>query len=203
MVFKNNAKYIIMNTAYLIRTYKTDHTAGIFVLSDGNKVLFTCNTLELPYLENKNNISCIPADTYNVVPYSSAKFPNTYQVQNVSGRDKILIHKGNTKANTEGCILVGVYSKDGVIVSSKDTLAKLKKVATSFKLVIIDGENTERGLESVIPAIISLFSNLAPNLIQLISQNKKGDKELIIRAILATDASAENKILLIETILNL
>ena len=192
-----------MKTAYLIRTYHSDHTAGILTLTDGNKVLFTCNTLELPYIDNKNNVSCIPENNYNVVPYSSAKFPNTYQVTNVVGRDKILIHKGNTKANTEGCILVGAYSKSGLIISSKDTLAKLKKVADSFKLVILDGASNERGLESAIPAIVSLFSSLAPNLIELISKNKKGDKELIIRAILATDATAENKVLLIETILNL
>jgi len=127
-----------MNTAYLIRTYHKDHTAGVLVLSDGNKVLFTCNTLELPDKENQRRVSCIPTGTYNVVPYSSAKYKSAYHVENVKNRDAILIHAANTTADLLGCIGVGEFSKLGEIINSRKTLTKLKAAADSFKLVILD-----------------------------------------------------------------
>lgn len=192
-----------MKIAYLIRTEHPDHVAGIFTLTDGDKVLFTCNTMELPNKGNQHGISCIPYGRYDVVPYSSKDHPNVYQVMNVPNRDKILIHVANTVADLRGCIGVGLYSKLGVISTSKITLAKLKAAASSFELVIIDGTHTDRGLESVLPLIVSLLSNLSAPIVEMIAQKKKGNHDEIIRAILATDATAENKNLLIETILNL
>lgn len=127
-----------MKTAYLIRTYHGDHTAGILTLTDGNKVLFTCNTLELPDKENQRRVSCIPTGTYNVVPYSSAKYKSAYHVENVKNRDAILIHAANTTADLLGCIGVGEFSKLGEIINSRKTLTKLKAAADSFKLVILD-----------------------------------------------------------------
>jgi len=125
-----------MNTAYLIRTYHKDHTAGVLVLSDGNKVLFTCNTIELPNLGNQRRISCIPEGEYKVVPYSSEKFPNVYEIKDVPNRTAILIHAANTTNDILGCIGVGDFSKLGEIINSRKTLARLKKATKEFTLHI-------------------------------------------------------------------
>jgi len=54
-------------------------TKGILKI---NKELF-CYTFELFDEENQQNISSIPAQQYYCEPYSSDRFPNTFQVMNV------------------------------------------------------------------------------------------------------------------------
>lgn len=94
-----------MITAKLIRYYSDlKATLGIFKLNIAHPPIYT---LELPWRENKADISCIPEGSYKVTPYSSEKFPNVYQINNVAGRDSILLHVGNSPADTHGCILLG------------------------------------------------------------------------------------------------
>ena len=64
-------------------------------------------TLERPWKYNKRNESCIPVGLYHCVWQRSPKFGWTYQVIEVPGRSRILIHAGNIVRNTYGCILVG------------------------------------------------------------------------------------------------
>jgi hypothetical protein len=64
--------------------------------------------MELPWRNNERNISCIPTGKYKMVLHKSSRFGNCFWVQNVPGRDEILIHHGNTERDTEGCILVGI-----------------------------------------------------------------------------------------------
>lgn len=192
-------------TAYLIRTEHQTHTSGIFTLTDGKRVLFTCNTIELPNKGNQQNISCIPTGTYSVIPYSSEKFPNVYQVQNVPNRDKILIHIANTVGDLLGCIGVGLYEKDGLISTSRITLGKLKKIAPKFTLVIMNA--VQRGERDIlpIPEIISLFSTLLPSVVQLLA-NMKGNSRKKVEAIQAVydgDNTLEEKNLLIGQILKM
>lgn len=71
------------------------------------------------------------------MPYSSAKFKNVFEVQNVPNRDKILIHVANSTSDILGCIGVGEYEKDGYIVNSRKTLEKLKKLTKGFTLKIL------------------------------------------------------------------
>ena len=66
-------------------------------------------TLEPADLLNASNVSSIPAQQYLCRRYSSDKYPNTFQVMDVPGRDKILFHAGNVIGHTEGCILLGQY----------------------------------------------------------------------------------------------
>lgn len=70
-------------------------------------------TLENDWLLNKPNVSCIPTGTYEVKPHgwqpdSPVKYKSVWQLQKVIGRSAILIHAGNTKKDTQGCILVGM-----------------------------------------------------------------------------------------------
>ena len=88
---------------------------------------FSCKTLELPWKDNENMVSCIPVGTYNVEYYSG----NKYWVKDVSGRTGILIHTGNVAGSSEdgyrtdsdGCILLGtdfgeLYGQVAVLNSS-------------------------------------------------------------------------------------
>jgi Family of unknown function (DUF5675) len=112
-------------------------TFGLMVLE--NEPL--CVTCEDPWNDNKPNISCIPEGTYQCVPHDGAKYKNVWRLENVPGRDAILIHNGNTTNNTEGCILVGsalgyLIGKPAVL-NSVMTLNKLRKILPdNFTLTI-------------------------------------------------------------------
>lgn len=64
-------------------------------------------SLEDPWLDNRKNISCIPAGDYICEPYDSPTHGRTFIVKDVPNRTFILFHKGNTHVNTRGCILIG------------------------------------------------------------------------------------------------
>lgn len=117
-------------------------TFGILYDDEGNNL---CHTLELPWDENKTADSCIPPDIYNVIPYSSPKFDNVWELLRVQGRSDILIHYGNTIMDTKGCILVGdSLGKIGnlpAILNSRNTLTMLKSILPdTFQLKIIGVE---------------------------------------------------------------
>jgi hypothetical protein len=130
----------------LKRTYFNDATLGcLYILGQDNPVFYT---IEKPWKENQKLISCIPERTYEVLPYSSPKFPDVWELQNVSNRDKILIHKGNYEHDLQGCIAIGLasgymyYEKEqkkavtssGLAVSE---LKRLTKYPKPFRLAII------------------------------------------------------------------
>ena len=75
-----------------------------------------CKMLELPWLENKRGISCIPPGRYEVdyLPRSArGKYKDVYHVRSVPGRSGILLHLGNWagnealgfKTDSDGCLL--------------------------------------------------------------------------------------------------
>lgn len=110
---------------------------------DGDE--FTCKTLELPWLDNQRNISCIPAGTYQVEKRNSDKFDDHFHLLSVPDRDLILIHHGNYKKDTEGCILVGKehidIDGDGHedVTSSKDTMKELNSILPSkFEVKVVN-----------------------------------------------------------------
>ena len=103
-----------------------------------------CFTLENPWHDNRRNISCIPEGDYEVKPYSSPKYREVWELQNVKDRSKILIHAGNFEEDTHGCILVGRAIKDyngqKMITNSQLTLNKLREeigVNNSFTLEVV------------------------------------------------------------------
>lgn len=110
-------------------------TRGVLVDSAGNHL---CFTLELPWKNNERNVSCIPKGTYGVVPHNGTKYKNVWRLLDVPNRAGILIHTGNTKADIQGCILVGMREyKDGVL-DSRIAMDKLRSVFPEvFTLEII------------------------------------------------------------------
>ena len=111
-----------------------NQTLGELYVVEDNKIIFTTKTLELPYLDNKNKISCIPKGEYKVVKrktkYSRFKYEHLH-ILDVPNRDYILIHAGNYNTDILGCILVGNQFKDingdGLddVLNSLNTLKKL------------------------------------------------------------------------------
>lgn len=95
-----------MITAHLIRyNFLNVCTFGLLV---ANGEIY--HTLELPWLGNKKNQSCIPVGSYKCTYMSSSssgKYKNVYHVSGVEGRTGILIHAGNIPDQTKGCILIG------------------------------------------------------------------------------------------------
>lgn len=106
-------------------------TLGDLEISESENTIFSCKTIELPWLNNQRNISCIPVGTYTVVKRTSEKYGTHFQVLNVPDRSMILIHAGNYYTQTQGCILVGTgyqdINQDNVrdVVESKKTLLKM------------------------------------------------------------------------------
>ncbi len=94
-----------------IRSSKTC-TIGILYIQTRN-LRWSCRTLELPWLDNQPQISCIPAGTYSCYRVKSPKFGETFVVTRVTGRAGILFHAGNTAKDTHGCILLGVGVETG------------------------------------------------------------------------------------------
>lgn len=115
---------------------KNTYTIGrLFV--DG--VLF-CNTLEDRVVDkNKNGVfdgdekklyaqSAIPYGKYQIIYNWSPKFGrNLPRLLNVPHFEGILIHPGNTAADSAGCILVGNNTEVGKLTNSRYTSDKLNE----------------------------------------------------------------------------
>lgn len=99
----------------IFRTLKSDkETLG--VLSVDN---FVCKTLELPWKDNANSISCFTPGKYICKYTKSASFSKahgkdiyTYEITGVPGRAGIRIHSANFVSELRGCIALGDAHKD-------------------------------------------------------------------------------------------
>jgi len=95
-------------------------------------------TLEPTWVDNIRNISCIPVGEYKCVKRWSAKFEmETFEVTGVPDRSDIILHKGNTLKDTEGCILVGlafgVVASQLGIFDSRKAFDKFMRMYGHFK----------------------------------------------------------------------
>lgn len=109
-----------------------DMTRG--VLQHDRKTL--CYTLEEPWRDNQKGVSCIPPGVYQVVrhgwePDATTHFKRVWRLLSVPGREAILIHAGNTLADTEGCILVGMTPAPGGVGQSQAAVNMLRQVLPS------------------------------------------------------------------------
>lgn len=148
-----------MITNILTRFYGNDkQTLGSLVVP--KKDLFICKTLELAWKDNKNNISCIPADTYLCKYTRSNRLSNesiarwlkknlalkishcpdeiknifTYEILNVKNRAGIRIHSANYFYQLLGCIALGNVHKK---LDADDQLDILHSSKTIEKFVAL------------------------------------------------------------------
>jgi len=88
-------------------TGNSKQTTGSLIVHDVFKTHAQFATIELPWLNNKPFVSCIPSGTYKAKKVLSSTFGWCIQIFNVPNRTNILLHNGNFYTNTKGCILVG------------------------------------------------------------------------------------------------
>lgn len=119
----------------LKRTRKGEcYTEGELYLMDElkNAPQLLCDTIEpewrdLHHGEEKvMGRTAIPEGEYRVVlaysPHFKRQMPTVCDVPNFKG---VLIHTGNSSADTEGCILVGERTEPDVMISSRSYFAKV------------------------------------------------------------------------------
>ena len=107
-----------------------DGTFGKLILPTGDTSLWWY-TAEEEWQQNKPSVSCIPLGRYPLVRtiYQRHQMP-TFEVANVPGRSRILIHPGNTEEDTQGCILIGMALGFVTVTRDEDTgLTKVRKQA--------------------------------------------------------------------------
>ena len=104
-----------------------------------NGELFGCNALEdtdrglrqdmkLEEIKNKKvyGQTAIPRGSYECVYTYSNRFKKMLPLLlNVKGFEGIRIHSGNSAKDTEGCILVGLNLKKGMVLNSREWTNKL------------------------------------------------------------------------------
>jgi hypothetical protein len=117
--------------AVLFRSlYDEKVTIGDFdFCTDEANLLYSCHSLELPWLDNKKEKSCIPEGTYSVQvvpPTQKIKYEHLH-ILNVPNRDGIKIHIANYTKDILGCIAPGTYAydmnNDGIIDVGDSTKA--------------------------------------------------------------------------------
>lgn len=121
----------------IIRTIDNGiETLGSLSVVDGDDILFTCVTLELPWRNNEMGESCIPKGIYHArkvkatiaIPYKHIC------LMDVPHRSGICIHKANYVSQLRGCIAVGQdkvdINKDGQmdVTKSGDIFLKLMAI---------------------------------------------------------------------------
>ena len=95
---------------HLHRTYFKEGTNGALFINN----TFLGFVIELPWVENKKEKSCIPEGVYNLKSRFSNKFKHHLLIENVLGRSLILIHPANdAKKELSGC-LAPVSSLTGI-----------------------------------------------------------------------------------------
>lgn len=110
----------------LIRTYFPNGTNGEFFFN-GNRV---CSSIELPWLNNQHQISCIPEGRYELRKRYTAERGWHIILANVPGRNLILIHATNdAKKELQGCIApVSILTAEGKGSQSRNALAKINAI---------------------------------------------------------------------------
>ena len=120
-----------------------------------NGELFGCNTLEdadrglrqdmqIEEIKKKKvyGQTAIPRGSYECVYTYSNRFKKMLPLlKDVPGFDGIRIHSGNSSKDTEGCILVGLNLKKGMVLNSREwtnkLVSKMKEAWNRKELVII------------------------------------------------------------------
>ena len=97
-------------------THNNNETMGTLLMPSGIRY----QTIERPWKDNANGISCIPVGEYEIKLTLSNRFKkHLYQVMDVPGRSGIRIHVANWAKELEGCIALGISRTPGMVVASK------------------------------------------------------------------------------------
>ncbi len=131
--------FIPVSELYRLEEHNSFGTFGVLKI---NKSVF-CVTLEPSDMENKQNISSIPAQQYICMKHKSPRYGNTFKIMNVPDREDVLFHPGNVVEHTRGCILLAEHfgklkGKKAVLNSGKTfkRFMEIMKNVSYFHLTI-------------------------------------------------------------------
>jgi len=91
---------------------------------------FICFTIELPWKDNKRNVSCIPEGRYRLIKRFTSRRGWHLMVKDVPGRSGILFHPANNALRElRGCIApVCLLSAPGVGMNSRKASERFEKL---------------------------------------------------------------------------
>lgn len=129
----------------------TNSTQGNLIVTKSDNVVFTCDTLERAWLDNKPNESCIPSGIYTLSPYHSPNHgdvltfiggsvsPHQEDVTDPGGpgaaRWGCHVHAANYPLQLNGCLAPGGSKSDDhegapAVWNSRNALNELLEVIT-------------------------------------------------------------------------
>jgi len=102
------------------REYFKTYTKGTLILPDGTELF----SLELPWLNNRPYVSCIPDGEYFFMRDTHGR--HTYfRVLNVPGRSAIEFHPANNTSQLQGCIAPCLRIDSGIGIASRSACDKM------------------------------------------------------------------------------
>jgi len=120
---------------------------GTCIVYDGDKQLFKSESLERAWLDNANNISCIPVGTYPLVLEHSPRFrKDLWEVKEVPGRAECKFHASNYWHQLNGCIALGNNRKD-IDGDKVQDVTSSRKTMDAFHLAM--GDDTKANLHII------------------------------------------------------
>lgn len=105
-IIKASSKLLGSNKLIIGEIVKSLHNCTWTELTVQTK---TWQYIELPYKENKRNISRIPRGIYTWKKITRTNGNPAIWIENVPDRTEILIHKGSHPSHTQGCIISPDY----------------------------------------------------------------------------------------------
>lgn len=135
----------MLNVIITRDTYDKLYTTGTLKIANIEHTPFY--TLELPWLNNHPQTSCIPTGTYTCIPHGWE--PNTmvrekqvWEITHVPNRVAILIHSANFTSQLLGCCAVGkshgLLNGQTAVLNSKQAIQELRSIIgrNNFNLTI-------------------------------------------------------------------
>jgi hypothetical protein len=120
-----------LGTKYTIGSLYVEDKYFCDTLEDVDRGLTRSTPLELIREKKIPHETAVPTGEYKViVNLSPAKKRMLPRLSDVPGFSGILIHRGNTKRDTSGCILVGENSVKGKVINSTKYEKRLVEILT-------------------------------------------------------------------------
>jgi len=129
-----------MHIQILRQEHSDKQTLGYLYIIDNEEILFSCNTLELPWRDNQSNISCVPIGEYKcVLEYSDRFERDLWELKDVPNRSECKFHSANYFKQLNGCIALGDSFKDidgdgyKDVTNSVETMRKFHNILNFLK----------------------------------------------------------------------